>query len=526
MTVERAVAPLASDANTRAQSETDRHRWVALIVLCSGFLMIILDQTIVNVALPSIQVDLHFSQSGLAWVVNAYLLSFGGLLLLLGRVGDLIGRRRIFLLGLGVFTCASLACGLAQTQAVLVAARFLQGIGGAMTAAVILGMIVTMFPEPAEQAKAIGVYSFIAAAGGAAGLLAGGVLTQTLSWHWIFFVNLPIGAATAFWARRVLPAEQGTGLGDGADVLGAALLVSCLMLLVYAIVGANQYSWGSSHTLVLGAVSLALMGAFFLRERLAAHPLVPLGVFRSRAVTGANVVQMLTVAGMFGMLFLGALYMQRVLRYSAVEVGLAFLPSALGIAAMSVGASARLVTRFGANRVLGPSLVLLLIGLLLFRRLPSHANYLADLFPAMAALGLGFGLAFPCLMTIAMSSASPTESGLVSGLVNTTQQVGGAIGLAVLATLSATQMRSARVAGHPLDAALISGYRLAFTVSVCLVAAAIVLVVVLLRPWARVRRTADAAAEAEASAESPVAPHAALCVSAIAFVIFDAWHPD
>jgi EmrB/QacA subfamily drug resistance transporter len=465
--------------------DRDRGRWVALVVLCAGFLMIILDQTIVNVALPSIQSDLHFSQSGLAWVVNAYLIAFGGLLLLVGRLGDLIGRRRIFLVGLAVFTVASLACGLAQSQTVLVAARFVQGIGGAMTSAVILGMIVTMFPKPAEQIRAIGIYSFVASAGGAAGLLAGGVLTQALSWHWIFFVNLPIGAVTAIFARRLLPDDRGLGLEHGADIPGAVLLVSSLMLAVYTIVEASRYSWGSIHTLGLGAVALALLVAFVARQASAAHPLLSLRVFRSRTVTAANVIQILMVAGMFGMFFLGALYMQQVLGYDAIQVGLAFLPVALGIATMSLGFSARLIGRFGARATLLPGLALLAAGLVLLRVAPANARYLSDLLPSMALLGIGAGLSFPSVMTLAMSTATPEDAGLVSGLVNTTQQVGGALGLAVLATLSATETSSARAGGRSIADSLLSGYHTAFATGAGLVIAAIVVATVLPGPEPR-----------------------------------------
>jgi EmrB/QacA subfamily drug resistance transporter len=477
----------------RLEDPSDRQRWIALVVLCAGFLMIILDQTIVNVALPSIQTDLHFSQSGLAWVVNAYLIAFGGLLLLVGRLGDLVGRRRIFMFGLAVFTSASLVCGLAQSQTVLVGARFVQGVGGAMTSAVILGMIVTMFPQVSERIRAIGVYSFVASAGGAVGLLAGGVLTQGLSWHWIFFVNLPIGAVTAFYARRLLPDDTGLGLEHGADIPGAVLLVSSLMLGVYTIVEASRYSWGSAHTLGLGAVALALMGGFVWRQATAANPLISLRVFRSRTVSGANLVQILMVAGIFGMFFLGALYMQRLLHYDAIQVGLAFLPVALGIAAMSLGVSARLINRFGAKATLLPGLVLLAAGLALFSGAPVHARYLTDLLPSMVLLGIGAGLAFPSLMTLAMSTATPEDSGLVSGLVNTTQQVGGALGLAVLATLSATQTNSARADGRSAAASLASGYHLAFAIGAGLVVVAIGLAAVVLGPEVSPALEAEAA---------------------------------
>jgi EmrB/QacA subfamily drug resistance transporter len=459
----------------------ERQRWIALVVLCAGFLMIILDQTIVNVALPSIQNDLHFSQSNLAWVVNAYLIAFGGLLLLVGRIGDLIGRKRIFLVGLTVFTAASVLCGLADSQGLLIGARFVQGIGGAMTSAVILGMIVTMFPTPSDQAKAIGVYSFVAAAGGSIGLLAGGVLTQGLNWHWIFFVNVPIGIATGILAIRLLQSDHGIGLSHGADVPGAVLLVGALMLGVYTIVEASSYGWGSAHTIGFGAVSIALLAGFIARQATAASPLVPLRVFRSRTVTAANLIQVLMVGGLFGMFFLGALYMQRVLGYDAIQVGLAFLPVALGIAAMSLGLSARLITRFGARQTLLPGLVLVAAGLILFRSVPAHANYAADLLPSMVLMGIGAGAAFPSLMTLAMSAATAEDSGLASGLVNTTQQVGGALGLAVLATLATTRTNTLRGHGDSLSTSLLSGYHLAFTVGAILVLVGITAAVVLLR---------------------------------------------
>jgi EmrB/QacA subfamily drug resistance transporter len=459
----------------------DRRRWIALVVLCAGFLMIILDQTIVNVALPSIQSNLRFSQSSLAWVVNAYLIAFGGLLLLVGRLGDLIGRRRIFLAGLTVFTAASMVCGLADSQAVLIAARFVQGIGGAMTSAVILGMIVTMFPGRSDQARAIGVYSFVAAGGGAIGLLAGGAITEAINWHWIFFVNLPIGVLTGVLATRLLPADAGIGLERGADALGAVLLVSSLMLAVYTIVEAGHYGWGSAHTLGLGGLALALLGAFVARQASAASPLMPLRVFRSRTVTVANVMQILMVAGLFGMFFLGALYLQRVLGYDAIEVGLAFLPVAIGIAALSLQIAARLMMRIGAKNTMIAGLVLVAVALVLFRRAPVDASYLADLLPVMVLMGVGAGLVFPSLMTLAMSAATPEDSGLASGLVNTTQQVGGALGLAVLATVSTTHSAGLAARGVPAAQSLTAGYHLAFTIAAGLVVLATLIGIALLR---------------------------------------------
>ena len=461
---------------------TGRSRWLALVVLCVGMLMIVLDATIVNVALPSIQGDLGFSQSSLAWVVNAYLIAFGGLLLLAGRLGDLIGRRKIFLSGLTLFTLASLACGLAQSQEVLVAARFVQGVGGAMTSAVILGMIVTMFPEPREQAKAIGVYSFVASAGGSIGLLAGGGLTEAINWHWIFFVNLPIAVVTGLFAIRLLAADRGIGLNRGADVLGAVLIVAALMLGVYTIVEALNYGWASAHTLGFGAAALGLLIAFIVRESRAENPIMPLRIFRSANLSGANVIQALMVAGMFGLFFLGALYLQQVLGYDPIEVGLAFLPLTLIIGILSLGFSARLNLRFGPRATLVPGLALIAAGLALFSRVPVDGEYLVDVLPGMVLLGTGAGLSFPSLMTLAMSGATPSDSGLASGLVNTTLQVGGALGLAVLATLSTSRTENLVSDGSSTAAALTDGYQLAFMVGAALVGVAIAVALTVLRP--------------------------------------------
>ena len=463
-------------------SLTDRQRWISLVVLCVGMLMIILDSTVVNVALPTIQEDLGFSQSSLAWVVNAYLIAFGGLLLLAGRLGDLIGRKRVFLTGLTLFTVASLLCGLSSSQEVLIGARFAQGVGGALTSAVILGMIVTMFPKPAEQAKAIGIYSFVASAGASIGLLLGGVLTQAISWHWIFFINLPIGVAAGVVAWRLLRDDPGIGLAEGADVPGAALVVSALMLGVYTIVQAAEVGWGAAQTIVLGVVSVALLAGFVVRESRAAHPLMPLRIFQSRSVSVANGVQILMVGGLFAVFFLGALYLQQVLGYDAVEVGLAFLPVALGIGILSVGVSARLIMRNGARATLLPGLLLVALGLGWFSRAPVDGTYWVDMFPAMLAIGVGAGLAFPSLMTLAMSGAHDDDAGLASGLVNTTQQVGGALGLAVLATVSTTQTNGLLADGVARAEALTDGYRLAFVIAAGFVGAALVAGAALLRP--------------------------------------------
>jgi EmrB/QacA subfamily drug resistance transporter len=457
------------------------NRWIALYVLCAGVLMIVLDATVVNVALPSIQEDLDFTQSNLAWVVNAYLIAFGGLLLLSGRIGDLIGHLRVFMWGLGVFTGASLLCGLAQTQEMLIAARFVQGAGGALASAVTLGMIVTMFPEPREQAKAIGVYGFVASAGGSIGLLVGGILTDAISWHWIFFVNVPIGLVTALLAARLVESRPGIGLSEGADLPGAVLVTGGLMLAVYTILGVEEHGWTSAQTLILGAVAIGLVAIFVLRQARIEKPLMPLRLFRSRTVSGANVVIALLVVGMFGIFFLGALYMQLVLGYSPLEVGLAFFPGSLLMGLMSLGFTDRINMRFGPRNVLITGLAFLLVAMLLFLRTPVDGNYLTDLFPTMIFFGFGAGVAFPALMMLAMSGATPQDAGLASGLVNTAGQVGGAIGLALLATISTERTSSLLAEGKSMADALNGGFHLAYAVGAALTAVAIVTAVTVLR---------------------------------------------
>jgi EmrB/QacA subfamily drug resistance transporter len=485
-------------------TESDRSRWLALYVLCAGVLMIVLDVTVVNVALPSIQTDLGFSTSSLAWVVNAYLIAFGGLLLLAGRFGDLIGRRSVLLVGLGIFTTASMLCGLSQSQGMLVGARFLQGAGGAMTSAVILGMIVTMFPEPHDQAKAIGVYAFVASAGGAVGLLAGGIITQAINWHWIFFINVPVGIATATAILRLLRRDEGIGIGEGADIPGAVLITSALMLGVYTIVKpAAEDGWGAGRTLLLGAISLVLLVGFLAREVTASKPLMPLRVFRSRNVSGANLIQVLSVAGMFGMFFLGALYMQRILHYDALEIGLAFLPVTVIMGTLSVRYAQPLAMRFGARNLMFPGLGLIAVGLLWFMRSPVHGKYFTDIFPVMVVFGTGAGICFPALMGLAMSGATPSDAGLASGLVNTTAQVGGALGLAVLATLSASHSNNLIKSGHSTAAALTSGYHLAFGIGAALIGCAILVAATVVQP-ARMHAH-DISAESEDTEAEPAA---------------------
>ncbi|HEX5120784.1 MAG TPA: MFS transporter [Pseudonocardiaceae bacterium] len=457
----------------------DRRRWPALYVLCAGMLMNVLDTTIVNVALPSMARDLHFSQAELAWVINAYVIAFGGLLLLAGRIGDVVGHRRMFLSGLGVFTASSLACALAPTKEILIAARFVQGVGGALASAVILGMIVSMFPEPAARAKALGVYGFVASAGGSIGLLAGGVLTSRLDWHWIFLINVPIGVVTALLAVRYVPAHRGCGSLRQADGVGAALLTAALMSGVYAIVGISQQP--PALLVTLGAVSVALLVAFVIRQAKVANPLVPLRLFRSRTLVGANVVQALVMVGMFGGFFLGALYLQDVRGYGPLDVGLAFLPMTIAMAVMTLWVAGRVTTRLGAHRTLMLSFVLLVAGLLLYVRMPVGGTYLFDIAPPMVLAGIGAGLGFPALTGLGMSTATGPDAGLVSGLFNTTVQVGAAIGLAVLAAVSSGVTSSLRAAGWPGPDALLGGYHVAYVVSAVAALAALVVVAVVLR---------------------------------------------
>jgi EmrB/QacA subfamily drug resistance transporter len=414
-------------------------------------------------------------------VVNAYLITFGGLLLLAGRFGDILGRKKVFMAGLTLFTLASLFCGAAQTQEMLVIGRFVQGIGGAMTSAVILGMIVVMFPEPREQAKAIGVYGFVASAGGSIGLLAGGALTEAINWHWIFFINIPVGIVTAFLATRLVADSPGIGLKAGADLPGAVLLTGGLMLGVYTILQVSESGWGSTRTLGLGAVSIALLAAFVARQARIANPLMPLRLFHSRNVSGANVVIALLVVGMFGMFFLGALYLQRILGYDPLEVGLAFLPSTIVMGTMSLKLSGPLAMRYGPKAMLLVSLVSIGLGLLLFSQTPVDATYVTQVMPATIFIGIGAGLGFPSLMGLAMSGATPSDSGLASGLINTSVQVGGAIGLAVLATLASERTDALRTGGDSVDAALNGGFHLAYLIGAALVGVAIVVALTVLR---------------------------------------------
>src|SRR5881409_40590 len=462
-----------------AMEET--RRWLALVVLCLGSLMIVLDTTIVNVALPSIRADLGFSETSLAWVVNAYLLTFGGFLLLGGRLGDLFGHRKLFLSGISLFTVASLVCGLSTTQGMLVAARAVQGLGGAVASAVSLSLMMTLFTEPAERAKAMGVFGFVAAGGGSIGVLLGGILTDTINWHWIFLVNLPIGVAVILLSLRLLPTAAGYAVTRRLDVAGAITVTAALMLAVYAIVNGNQAGWTSGQTLGLLGGAVALLAVFLWIETHVASPLMPLGLFRLRNVATANVVGVLWAAAMFAWFFLSALYLQLVLGYSPLQVGLAFLPANLIMGAFSLGLSAKLVMRFGIRRPLASGLLLAAAGLVLFVRAPVDGSFVVDVLPSMILLGFGAGMAFNPMLLAAMSDVSPEESGLASGVVNTSFMMGGALGLAILASLADSRTGSLRAAGDGRLSALTGGYHLAFIVGAVFAALAAGLGATLLR---------------------------------------------
>jgi EmrB/QacA subfamily drug resistance transporter len=476
-----------------------RTRWLALIVLCLGDLMIVLDTTIVNVALPSIREDLGFTETSLAWVVNAYLLTFGGFLLLGGRLGDLFGHRRLFLIGISLFTLASIACGLSTTQGMLVGARAVQGLGGAVVSAVALSLIMTLFTEPAERAKAMGVFGFVMAGGGSIGVLLGGVLTDLLSWHWIFLVNVPIGVAVYALCLRLIPAGGGMAATGRLDVAGAVLVTSALMLAVYAIVNGNDKGWTSAQTLGLLIGSGVLMTAFLVLESRVSAPLMPLRILKLRNVATSNVVGVLWAAAMFAWFFLSALYLQLVLGYSPLQVGLAFLPANLIMGAFSIGLSAKLVMRFGIRAPLATGLSLAALGLLLFARAPVDGNFVVDVLPSMILLGFGAGMAFNPVLLAAMSDVEPSESGLASGVVNTAFMMGGALGLAILASLAASRTSSLSDSGSSALEALNGGYHLAFLVGALFAAAAAAIGAIFLRPQAAPMEAHEAEPASEAA---------------------------
>jgi len=474
-----------STASSESERRRERRRWIALGVLCLGQLMMVLDATIVNVALPSIQRDLHFTQGNLTWVMNGYLITFGGLLLLAGRMGDLVGRKRVFLTGLVMFTAASVLCGVASSQAMLIGARLLQGVGGAVASSVILAIIVTEFPGRVEQAKAMGMYAFVSAGGGSIGLLAGGALTQSLDWHWIFFVNVPIGAVAFLLGWALIEENVGIGLAGGVDVAGSILITLSTMLGAFAIVKSSEYGLTSARTLGVAGASLALLGAFLALEARLKNPIMPLRVLRLRMLMGSSLVRGLLVTGMFSAFFLGSLYLERVLGYDAIETGLAFLPLTVAIATMSMGLSARAVERFGAVGTLVAGLTGIIAGLLLLGSQGVHASYFPGLFIAFLLLGLGAGSSFLPLLTMGMSDAPARDAGLASGIVNVSVQLFGAIGLASLGTIATDHSKALSASGHSLLAALTGGYHLAYLVAAACVAVGILAALLVLRPPTR-----------------------------------------
>jgi EmrB/QacA subfamily drug resistance transporter len=460
----------------------DRRRWATLIVVCFAQLMIVLDVTIVNVALPAIQRDLHFSQANLTWVVNAFLVTFGSLLLLAGRLGDLVGRKRVFLAGLVTFTIASLFCGVAPTQGALIAGRLLQGVGAAAQASVILAIIVTEFTEAAERARAMSAYVFVSVAGGSLGLLAGGLLTEALSWHWVFFVNLPIGAATFVLGHALLRSDRGVGLEHGLDWAGSLLVTASLMSAIYAIVQATTHGWASAHVLGMGGLAAVLMAAFLALEARIENPIMPLRILRLRGLINASLIRSFLVTGMYSTFFLGTLYLEHVRHYSALQTGAAFLPWTITVAVLSQGITARLVARFGSLPVLTTGMGSAAVGLLLFATVGPDTAFFPTIFLACFAIGLGIGTAFMPLLTLAMADVPAADAGLGSGITNVSQQISGALGLAVLSTVAANHTKGMLATDHGLADSLIGGYHVAFLTGAVVIVTGIVLAFALLRP--------------------------------------------
>jgi EmrB/QacA subfamily drug resistance transporter len=459
----------------------DRDRWLAFTILCLGSFMIVLDTTIVNVALPSIRTDLGFTESSLAWVVNAYMLFFGGFLLLGGKLGDIYGRRRLFVAGIAVFTAASLAAGLSSAQPILIAARAAQGLGGAIVSAAGLALMMTLFTKPADVAKAMGIVGFISAGGGSVGVLLGGILTSVFGWHAVFMVNIPVGIAVYALSFRFVPATRPAASGTRLDIAGAITVTTSLMLAVYGIVNGNEAGWTSGQTIGLLSAAIAVFGAFLLIESRVGDPLMPLSLFRRRNLATANVMGVLWAAAMFAWFFLSALYLQLVLHYEPLQVGLAFLPGNLVMAVLSVGISAKLVMRYGLRAPLATGLGLAGLGLALLVRAPIDGNYLVDVFPSMVLLGVGAGIAFNPMIIVAMTDVEPERSGLASGLLNTSFMMGGALGLAILASLAAARSGEALAAGVPQIAALNDGYHAAFAIGAVFALGAAALAIKVLR---------------------------------------------
>jgi EmrB/QacA subfamily drug resistance transporter len=482
-----------------SSGKTDRRRWIALIVVCLAMLMNALDSSIVNVALPSIQRDLHFSSANLTWVVDAYLIAFGSFLLLAGRLGDLIGRKKVFLSGVALFTTSSLVCSLANSQAMLIIARFFQGMGGAISTSVIVAIIVTEFSGANERAKAMSAYMFVAVGGGSIGLLVGGILTQAVNWHWIFVINVPIGITTFILGSILIKENQGLGVREGLDVRGSLLMTISLVIGIYAIVTASTYGWISAHTLGFGALSVVLMGSFFLLESRITKPIMPLRIMKLRSLTTSSVVRGLSFAAMFAVFFFGALYLERVLGYDPVRTGVAFLPLTLAMASMSLGATSRLLARFGPMKLLIPGMTMAVLGLLWLSRSGVHANYLVSILPAFLLLGVGMSLVAVPLLTIAMADVPREDAGLASGIVNVSMWLASSAGLAVFGTLAASTSRGLLNRGYSPDRSLLAGYHEAFFIGAILGSLALLIIVAVLRAPASEAREERESIEEEMS---------------------------
>ncbi|MGC2485429.1 MAG: MFS transporter [Acidimicrobiales bacterium] len=468
-----------------SSGQTDRRRWIALIVVCLAMLMNALDSSIVNVALPSIQRDLHFSSANLTWVVDAYLIAFGSFLLLAGRLGDLIGRKKVFLSGVALFTTSSLVCSVATSQAMLITARFFQGMGGAISTSVIVAIIVTEFSGVNERAKAMSAYMFVAVGGGSIGLLVGGILTQAVNWHWIFVINVPIGIVTFILGGILIKENEGLGVREGLDIRGSLLMTVSLVIGIYAIVTASTYGWLAAHTLGFGALSIILMGAFFLLESRIAKPIMPLRIMKLRSLTTSSVVRGLSFAAMFAVFFFGALYLERVLGYDPIRTGVAFLPLTLAMASMSLGATSRLLARFGPMRLLIPGMTMAVVGLLWLSRSGVHVNYFISILPAFLLLGVGMSLVAVPLLTIAMADVPREDAGLASGIVNVSMWLASSAGLAIFGTLAASTSRGLAHQGYSPDRSLVAGYHEAFFIGAVLASLALLVIVTALRAPAK-----------------------------------------
>jgi EmrB/QacA subfamily drug resistance transporter len=465
----------------------ERRRWFALVVVCLAQLMNTLDGTIVNVALPAIQADLGFSQANLTWVVNGYLITFGSFLLFAGRLGDLIGRKRVFLAGLVVFTAASAACGLAHDQTLLVGARLVQGIGGAVSSSVIVAIIVTEFGDPASRARAMSTYVFTAVGGGSIGLLLGGALTQSIDWHWIFFINLPIGLAAALLGRSLIRDNAGLGLRHGIDISGAVLITLAVMLGIYAIVEAPTRGWLSAETLLLAGLALVLLLAFAVLQMRLRNPIMPPRILRLGGLTSSSAVRGVAAMGMFACFFLGSLYLNRVLGFGPMQIGLAFLPMTLTVGSLSLGATAWLVERFGPKRCTSFGLVAIVASLVLLAGADEQSGYFPRLFLAFTLLGLGAGTTFMPLLSIALADVPTQDAGLASGIVNVSMQLSAALGLAVLGSISSGRTAALLAEGVALNNSLVDGFRLSFEVAGVCVGVGLLVAQVLLRSSSRAR---------------------------------------